>query len=440
MKQSFKIITLGCKVNQCESAYMEESLIGQGCRKVNKGEPADIVIINGCIVTAKASYQTRQAIRRAIRENPGGKIGAIGCYGQVYPDELSSINGLHVIGGNTKKGLLPGILMDMHEEGRALIVREEFDRSSRFEQIPIKKFSERTRAFLKIQDGCESFCTYCIIPKARGPLRSLEPEDVITSLKIFKENGYKEVVLTGINLGKYGHDLVGDVDLPALLSDIDKNDIHMRIRLSSLNPTEINSTLIELMANTGWLCRHFHISLQSGDDRILKKMNRDYNAESFVETVHTIKSLIPYASIGVDVLVGFPGEDTSSFTKTYSLLSALPVSYFHVFPYSKRKGTPAAKFSNQVEDSVIKERVFALKLLDQEKRLAFRENLLGNPFFVLSEGWVSGRSGIIGGLADNYVRFTFPSKNLVKNEIVSLIAEGLTRDGVSASPWKERRR
>ncbi|MBN1226533.1 MAG: tRNA (N(6)-L-threonylcarbamoyladenosine(37)-C(2))-methylthiotransferase MtaB [Deltaproteobacteria bacterium] len=438
MKQSFKIITLGCKVNQCESAYMEEFLIGQGCRKVNKEEPADIVILNGCIVTGSASYQTRQAIRRAVRENPGGKIGAIGCYGQVYPDELSSINGLNLIGGNTNKGLLPGLLMNMNKEGRALIVREDFDRSNRFEHIPITKFSDRTRAFLKIQDGCESLCTYCIIPKARGPLRSLEPDDVITSLKIFKDNGYKEVVLTGINLGKYGRDLGGEVDLATLLSDIEKNDITMRIRLSSLNPTEINATMIELMAGRDWLCRHFHISLQSGDDLILKRMNRDYNAESFVETVNNIKSLVPYASIGVDVLVGFPGEDNSSFSKTYRLLSELPVSYFHVFPYSRRKGTPAAKFSHQVEDRVIKKRVFALRLLDQKKRQAFRENLLGSTFSVLSEGWVSGRSGIIGGLADNYVRFTFPSKNLVKNEIVSLRAEDLTRDGVSASLWNER--
>lgn len=436
MKQTFKIITLGCKVNQCESAFIEESLINSGWTKGDKQEPADIVIVNGCIVTARASYQTRQAIRRAIRENPGGKIGAIGCYGQVYPDELSEIRGIDLIGGNNKKGLLPGFLINMKKNGKAVFVREEFGKGSEFEPIPIKKFSDRTRAFLKIQDGCECFCTYCIIPKARGPLRSLEPDEVIRSLKVFEDHGYREVVLTGINLGKYGHDLIDGVDLTALLYDIDNRDIHTRIRLSSLNPAQISDKLIKLMAGRNRLCNHFHISLQSGDDAILKRMNRDYTAELFIDKINEIKNSMPGCSIGIDVLAGFPGEDNSSFTKTYKLLNALPISYLHVFPYSKRKGTAAAKFSHQVEDRVKKERVAALKSLDQKKRQAFRRNLLGNSFAVLAEGWVSGQSGIIGGLADNYVRFTFPSENLLKNRIVRVIAEDLTRDGVSASLWK----
>lgn len=430
----FKIITLGCKVNQCESAFIEESLISKGCQKANQDGSADLVIINGCIVTAKASYQSRQAIRRAVRKNPGAIIGAIGCYGQVFPDELSRIDGIKIIAGNNKKNSFPDLLMKITQHNSPIVAREEFDTCSPFEQIPIKKFSDRTRAFLKIQDGCESLCSYCIIPKARGPLRSLEPENVIQSLKIFEANGYKEVVLTGINLGKYGHDLSDNIDLTAFLYEIDKNNLHMRIRLSSLDPTEINRKLVELMESRDWLCQHFHISLQSGDDLILKRMNRHYTAAAFVETVYNIKHLIPGASIGVDVLVGFPGENNDSFNRTFNLLKELPVSYLHVFPYSKRKGTPAAKFPHQVDNETIKERASSLRSLDQEKRQTFRKSLLGKAFPVLAEGWVRGRSGIIGALADNYVRFTFPSRNLIKNKIVKVMAKEVTEDGVSAYP------
>lgn len=428
----FKIITLGCKVNQCESAFIEESLIRKGCQKTNQDGSADLVIINGCIVTAKASFQSRQAIRRAVRKNPGAIIGAVGCYGQVFPEELSRIDGINIIAGNNKKNFFPDLLMSMTQHNPPLVVREEFDTCEPFEQIPIKKFSDRTRAFLKIQDGCESLCSYCIIPKARGPLRSLETENVIQSLKIFEANGYKEVVLTGINLGKYGHDLSDDIDLTTLLYEIDKNKLHMRIRLSSLDPTEVNGKLIELMASRDWLCRHFHISLQSGDDLILKRMNRHYTAAAFIETVHNIKDLIPGASIGVDVLVGFPGENNDSINRTFNLLEGLPVSYLHVFPYSKRKGTPAARFSNQVDNETIKKRASSLRYLDQRKRWTFRKSLLGKAFPVLAEGWVRGSSGIIRAMADNYVHFTFPSKIFIKNKIVRVMAKEVTEDGVSS--------
>jgi threonylcarbamoyladenosine tRNA methylthiotransferase MtaB len=342
MSKSFKIITLGCKVNQYESAFIEESLINMGCQKANQDREAKLVVINGCIVTAKASYQSRQTIRRAIRENPKAIISVIGCYGQVFPGELSKINGVDLITGNKGKSFLPELLFNASHHNPPLILKEDFGASTPFESIPIKRFSDRTRAFLKIQDGCESFCSYCIVPMARGPLRSLEPDKVLRILKGLERSGYKEVVLTGIHLGKYGSGFRNNINLTKLLIEIGKNKFSLRIRLSSLEPTEIEIGLIELMASHKWLCNHFHISLQSGDDAVLKRMNRHYTSRMFTRVVSDINRLVPDVSIGVDVLVGFPGETDRAFNNTFDLIKNIPISYLHVFPYSRREGTAAA--------------------------------------------------------------------------------------------------
>lgn len=432
MSKLFKVITLGCKVNQYESAFIEESLINLGSEKTSRDKKADLVVINTCIVTAKASYQSRQAIRRAIRENPNAIIAVIGCYGQVFPGELSKIDGVDLIAGNKEKRSLPGLLLNASHHNRPLILREDFEAATPFEQIPIKRFSDRTRAFLKIQDGCESFCSYCIVPMARGPLRSLEPEKVVKILRGLERNGYKEVVLTGIHIGKYGSDLMNGINLNKLLIEIGKNRFPLRIRLGSLEPTEIERELIELMAGHDWLCRHFHISLQSGDDAILKRMNRAYTARMFAGVVNDINRLVPKVSIGVDVLVGFPGESDRAFNNTFDLLKDLPISYLHVFPYSRREGTSAARFSGQLDQKMIKERTLSLRCLDKEKRKIFRDSLVGETFSVLTEEWVSADRNLIRGLSDNYVRFTFPAKSLIKNEIVNVEAICAAENGIIA--------
>ena len=272
MSKLFKIVTLGCKVNQYESAFIEESLINRGCKKAKADEEADLVIINGCIVTSTASYQTRQAIRRGIRENPRAVTAVVGCYGQVFPEELANIEGLDIIAGNKEKGSLPGLLLDATRQNQPLILRKDFEASPPFEHLPVKSFTGRTRAFLKVQEGCESFCSYCIVPYARGPIRSLEPHRVVELLRELERNGHREAVLTGIHLGKYGTDLGNGIDLYRLLVEIGRNRSQMRVRLSSLEPTEIGSDLIEFMESNDWVCRHFHISLQSGDDTVLKRM------------------------------------------------------------------------------------------------------------------------------------------------------------------------
>ena len=428
----FKIITLGCKVNQYESAFIEEALKNKECRKINEEDKADLIIINTCIVTARASQQSRQAIRSAIRDNPDAVIAVVGCYGQVFPEEVSEIKGVDIIAGNKGKGSLPERLMGASLHDTPLILREDFEELISFEQIPIKRFSDRTRAFLKIQDGCESFCSYCIVPMARGPLRSLEPDKILEMLKGLEGEGYKEVVLTGIHLGQYGLDFKNGINLTELLKNIAGNRGSLRIRLGSLEPTEIGEELIELMAGDNWLCRHFHISLQSGDDEVLKRMNRHYTAGMFSKAINDICRLVPQVSIGVDVLVGFPGEDDRAFNNTLGLLNDLPVSYFHVFPYSKRKGTAAARFPDQLDDRKIKERASQFRSLDKKKRMAFRNTLVDKTFSVLTEGWAPGNKNLIWGLSDNYVRFSFPSKTLIKNEIVMLKADGVTEDGIIA--------
>ena len=431
----FKIITLGCKVNQYESAFIKESMLNAGWSPASKNEKADITVINTCIVTQRASYQSRQEIRKAIRESPSGMTAAIGCYAQVFPEELSRIQGVNLVAGNTVKGQLPDILsLSPSPYDKPLIISENFPPDIPFEFIPIKKFLNRTRAFLKIQDGCHSFCSYCIVPFARGPLRSLAPERVISMLKSLSEEGYKEVVLTGIHLGKYGAGLDNEMDIKGLLRLIKKENLTLRIRLSSIEPNEIDQELIELISSEEWLCRHFHIPLQSGDNRILTKMNRNYTTREFARLVEHIHKSIPLAAIGVDVMAGFPGEDHQACQNTRSLINDLPVSYLHVFPFSPRKGTAAAGFTGQVDKKIIKERAAELRSLGQEKRKAFYQSCLGKELPVLIEGWESEQRKMIKGLSDNYVPVIFPSSRLIKNRIVPVLMEKPGENGVIGRP------
>ena len=431
---SFKILTLGCKVNQFESASLKTSLLDLGLKEVSKGEKAEVTVINTCIVTQKASYQSRQAIRKAIRENPSGAVAAIGCYGQVFPEELSQIPGLNLIAGNTVKERLPHILMEMVDSGQQCLVSEKFGSEESFQFLPIKGFLNRTRAFLKIQDGCESFCSYCIVPFARGPLRSLDTSKVISTLESLSKDGYKEVVLTGIHLGKYGVDLANETNFEGLLHLIREADFPLRIRLSSLEPNEIGDGLIEMMATEDWLCRHFHIPLQSGDNAILQNMNRAYTAQAFATLVERIRKRIPLAAVGVDTMAGFPGEDDRAYQNTLSLIQDLPVSYLHVFPYSPRRGTAAARFSGQVDQKAIKGRTSELRSLGWEKRESFHRSCRGEVFSVLTEGWASEEKRLVKGLSDNYLSVTFPSAHLQKNRLVSVRIEELGENNVIGRP------
>ena len=414
MGKTFRIITLGCKVNQCESAALREALVQAGWIPAEKNGKPEATIVNTCIVTQRASYQSRQAIRKAIRENPSGLTAATGCYAQVFPEELARIAGLDLIAGNALKGEMHKLLRDCRKGAQTGVCHGEFSASLFEEILPL---SERTRSFLKIQDGCDSFCSYCIVPFGRGPLRSLDPSQAISLLRSLSEKGYKEVVLTGIHLGKYGVDLSPAASLKDLLTLIGKERLPLRIRLSSIEPKELAPELIRMMASEEWLCRHFHIPLQSGDNDILRRMNRHYTSEEYARLIESVQSLIPLAAIGADVLAGFPGEGEGAHGNTYALVKDLPISYLHVFPFSPRQGTAAWDFKDKVNEREIKQRAEALRVLGQKKRENFYRSCTGNTFQVLAEG--SDGSGMIKGLSDNYLPVLFAFPREIKNEIIS---------------------
>jgi threonylcarbamoyladenosine tRNA methylthiotransferase MtaB len=419
--KTFRIITLGCKVNQVESACLREALLRAGWVEVPKGSGAETSVINTCIVTRSASYQSRQAIRRAIRENPGGVTAAVGCYGQVFPEELLKIKGLDLVAGNGAKLRLADLLLDLEKQRSPLLLPKDFSDRPFSAFLPL---SGRTRGMVKVQDGCDSFCSYCIVPYARGPMRSLEPQKVMESLAAMAEKGYREVVLTGIHLGRYGIEGASPGGLKELLKRIGRGNLPLRIRLSSLEPKEIGPELIEMVASEPWLCRHFHVPLQSGDDRILKKMNRHYTGREFRSLIEKIHGAVPLAAIGADILAGFSGEDEKAYLATYHLVRDLPLSYFHVFPFSPRKGTAAWSYPDRVPEPVIKERTARLRALGEQKRRAFYESCVGEEFGVLTQGW--HRKGLtLKGLSDNYLPVVFKSPNPSQNEMVQVRIEAV---------------
>jgi threonylcarbamoyladenosine tRNA methylthiotransferase MtaB len=430
----FKIITLGCKVNQYESAFIKESLLNSGFAQASERDRADAVIINTCTVTGPASHQSRQSIRRAIRENPKALIAVTGCYVQAYPEEVSSIGGVGLVIGNKYKKDAPALLIEALQQGISKKVIKAFSKQELFEPMPVKTYPDRARAFLKVQDGCESFCSYCIVPQARGPSRSLDPLSVIEILEELSGRGYREVVLTGIHLGRYGIDLTPSVSLGRLLRLIGERQLPLRIRLSSIEPNEIDNELISLAAKEPWICSHFHIPLQSGDMRTLKAMNRHYSPEQFAGLVEAIHDAIPFGCIGVDVMSGFPGESERGHANTVSLLEDLPISYLHVFPFSPRQGTRAATFAGRVEPALIKARAAELRQLSREKRLAFHRLCLGKAFQVLPEESLREESGLITGTSDNYIQFLFPHPSVKKHDFITVLSQRLKGTKILGRP------
>jgi len=430
LSKTFKIITLGCKVNQYESAFIEESLNRAGWQRAADGTSADVLVVNTCIVTHKAAHQSRQAIRKAIRENPGSRVAAIGCYPQVFPEELEAIDGVDLVANNRVKSEIPRLLTTLPPAPEKTLNLPSFEPETPFDTLDIQNFPGRTRAYLKIQDGCQSFCTYCIVPYARGPYRSLAPEKVIRALDGFAKQGYREVVLTGIHLGKYGVDLSHNMDLKQLLQMTEKEGLPLRLRLSSLELRELEPEIIEMTASKPWLCPHFHIPLQSGDNGILKKMNRGYTTTEFAEKIKAVHAAIPQGAIGVDVMAGFPGEDNAAHENCLSLLRDLPVSYLHVFPFSLRKGTPAWNFKNKVDNNTIKQRASELRDLGRKKRMRFHNSCLGHIFDVLVEGPYAEDKALMTGAGENYLPFVFPRDDHLQGHIVKMRAARTAGDKV----------
>jgi threonylcarbamoyladenosine tRNA methylthiotransferase MtaB len=363
---------------------------------------ADVFIINTCTVTARTDFQSRQLIRRAARRNPGSTVIVTGCYAQVAPDLLKGLPNVRLVAGNVEKELIPGLVGTLNGGPADMLVRD-IGKARKFSGLTPDRFPGRTRAFLKIQDGCNARCSYCIVPMARGPSRSMPENHVLERVASLASTGYREIVLTGIHLGAWGQDLTPSSDIPSLARRIGEAGHIGRLRLSSIEPLEVTDELIACLRGSTILCRHLHIPLQSGDDRILDAMGRHYDREFFRQRIERLVSEIPDLAIGVDVMAGFPGEGDHEFENTMALLRELPVAYLHVFPYSERPGTAASSMPGKVEDRVRAARAAALRGLGLAKREAFVKRFAGSKQVVLVEESRDRKTGRLKGFTGNYI-------------------------------------
>ena len=426
----FYISTLGCKVNQHESDILAAGLMSRGWQAAGENETAQVCIVNTCTVTQKASMQSRQVIRQLLRSHPGARIVVTGCYAQIAPAEIEAIDGVHFIAGQHCKSELADIIVQTvaQADGTALRSVAPLPYGMRFNAPKAPAPGVRTRPYLKIQDGCDSFCTYCIVPHARGRSRSMPPEQVLDHLRQLGDMGYQEVVLTGIHLGGYGKDLSPGTNLLTLMEAIEKAQPLRRIRLSSVEPNELSDPMIDLVAESDLFCPHFHLPLQSGDDRILQKMHRPYGRDLFRRQVEHIKRRLPQAGIGSDVLVGFPGEDEQAFASTLELLEALPLTYLHVFPFSARPGTPAAAFPGQLPNEVIKRRTAQVRKIGSAKKQAFQRRAVGRQTEVLVETRRDASTGLLKGVTPNYLAVLLDGGDHHMNKIVTVLVQDLHHD------------
>lgn len=419
------VATLGCKVNQFESASFITGFREHGCEIVPASQPADIFVINTCTVTGRAGQQSRQLIRKIMRSNPDARLVVTGCYAQMAAEQLLDIvedNPLAIIGNGNKHLLVETALAEKQPD--MVMLTGRISTKKEICPLPVRRFSGRTRAFLRIQDGCNNFCTYCIVPYTRGRSRSLPLAQVLEQVRIFVDEGYLELVITGINVGKYGLDLEEGEDIYSLLDTICSHFPSIRIRLSSVEPTEVNDRLLELMTTYKNFMPHLHIPLQSGDDGVLARMNRRYTTETFVRVIQKISAVLPRAAIGCDVLGGFPGEDEQAAENTFRLIEGLPISYLHVFPYSKRPGTLASEFKNQITGQVRSERVARLRELSRQKKQEFYRRSINTEQNILVER-KNKKSGLLQGFSENYipVRFRGPDsciRSIVRVRIDSI--------------------
>ena len=429
MKKKVAITTLGCKVNQYESASFVSGFQGKEVEMVPFSHKADVYIINTCAVTARAAAQSRQMIRRALRTNPDARLIVTGCYAQVAPLEILDSSGFStcIVGNGNKHRLVDIALSKDHCDLEMHM--GDIGEKKEICPLPVRRFSGRTRAFLRLQDGCNNFCSYCIVPYARGRSRSLPVDDVMEQLQVFAEEGYKEIVLTGIHVGMYGKDLRPQGSLLEILTRIVQSAPTIRFRLSSLEPGEVSEELLRLISRYDNFMPHLHIPLQSGDPGILRKMNRRYPPSHFVETIAKIADYMPDAAIGVDTLVGFPGEDEEAFENTFRLLEDLPVTYLHVFPYSKRPGTVAAGMKNHISGRIKDARVARLRTLDLEKRMSFYNRHIGEVRSVLAESRKNSLK-LMRGFTDNYIPVYFQAPDRMANQVVDVRIKQIKKGNV----------
>lgn len=407
MAKTVAFATLGCKVNQYETEALAEQFVRRGYEVVPFGEPADVYVVNTCTVTHIGDKKSRQLIRRARRANPKAFIVATGCYAQVAPEEVEAVGVDLVVGTRGREHLAELVDERLGKRDGPRRAVQEFDAACAFEELPISRTAGRARAYIKVQEGCRDFCTYCIVPYARGPLRSRPAERVLEEAARLTANGYVEIVLTGTHLGAWGRDLPGAPYLAELVARVAEVPGLLRLRLSSIEPLEITPALIDLMASSAVICPHLHIPLQSGDDEILRRMGRRYTTREYALLVEHARSRIRDLAVTTDVMVGFPGETEEQFARSLAFVRRTAFSGLHVFKYSPRRGTPAATFSGQVPAKVKEKRSDVMLALDAELRREFASRYAGRTVEVLVEECVDGRAE---GLTGNYLRVSFPAE------------------------------
>lgn len=410
--------TLGCKVNAYETEAIWQLFQQNGYKRVDFEEEADVYLINTCTVTNTGDKKSRQVIRRAIRRNPDAVIAVTGCYAQTSPAEVANIPGVDIVVGTQGREKLVEYVERFLRERQPINTVSNIMKQREFEELGVSHFSDRTRAFLKIQEGCNNFCTFCIIPWAKGLSRSRKPENVLEQAKLLVEKGYKEIVLTGIHTGGYGEDLE-NYSLADLLWDLDKIEGLNRIRISSIEASQIDDRIIEVLNASEKMCRHLHIPLQAGDDTILKRMRRKYTTAEFREKILQLHEAMPNVAITTDVIVGFPGETDEQFENGYRFIEELGMYQLHVFPYSKRSGTPAARMPDQVSDEVKHERVKRMMELSKRLQLKYAEKFVGEVVEVIPERPYKDdpHSGYYMGYSDNYLNVVFPANEKLVGQV-----------------------
>ena len=401
------LITLGCKVNSFDTALLWEELEGKGYRVSDSLDVADIYIVNTCTVTNNANSQSRQLARKVKRLNPEALVIVTGCYAQVNPEEVSNLDCVDYVVGNEEKDQILDII-EKREKDKRIIVGN-IAKAKGLNNALLTNFQKKSRAFLRVQDGCDAFCTYCVIPYARGRSRSLTMDEVVSQALKLSDGGYGEIVLTGIHLGGYGLDLPEKKNLLSLLKRLDDLNVKSRFRISSIEPTEIDDEMLEFFSTSNKICPHLHIPIQSGDEEILNKMGRKYTPTFFRNKIDQIASKWTDVAIGMDVIVGFPGESNENYTNSYNLINDCPSAYLHVFPYSVREGTPAATMKEQVQSRVIKERSAALRELGNNKKLKYYSRFVGKK---LSAVKVEEKNDMIKLLTDNYIEVLIDKSNI----------------------------
>jgi threonylcarbamoyladenosine tRNA methylthiotransferase MtaB len=410
------LFTIGCKVNQYETEAIAEQLESFGFERVDFSQTVDIYIINTCTVTKESDYSSRQAIYRARRRSPEAKIVVTGCYAQMEKEYLQDLPGVSLVVKQEDKGKLPFMVMEMLGQ-RTRVKEKETGKEDDTFGFGVQGLAKHTRALVKIQDGCENNCAYCIVPFARGKEKSRKVGEIIAEINALADNGYKEIVLTGVHVGRYDGD---GMNLVGLSQEILKQTSVERIRYSSIEPKEISPELIDFISQSNRVCRHLHIPLQSGDDSILSEMQRDYTAEEYRNIVESISQAIPDVLIGADVIVGFPGEIDQQFENTCQFIRSSPVNYLHVFSYSDRKGTVASRMLGKVPPEVIHKRSEILHDLGKEKWQSFIDRFVGQRLNVLIENRRDRKTGLLTGLSDNYIRVLLNDDDSLKNTIVSI--------------------